>query len=395
MQYCAIDRCIDMFWNREKPDTTPKAQKAAKPNAKPEAQPNGPVASTTDDSIDALAEVLRSFGEGAFELEHQTAEEVRELCEAWARHLLVGIAPPDYPAAGEEWKTGAEAIRDYPGVQRFFRNMRNEESRFLGQSLTNMFETIWAFIAALRHTLSFDEQNNEQVAHRLRRLESAAQGNNSERLKHEALETVELVRESMKNRGANEQKLIASMGVRLETMRAELSVVREQATCDSLTGLFNRSALDEHLERLTNMRNVFDREAVLFMIDIDHFKWVNDTYGHATGDSVLSEVGACLTRTFGRKEDFVARYGGEEFCIALQEGRPEIIKELSERALYNLRDLEFETGAEPLRISASLGVAILHVNEPEESWLKRADDALYLAKEAGRDRVVLHADDAE
>lgn len=223
-----------------------------------------------------------------------------------------------------------------------------------------MFETIWVFIAALRHTLSFDEQNNEQVAHRLRRLESAALANNSERLRHEALGTVELVRESMENRGANEQKLIASMGARLETMGAELSVVREQATCDSLTGLFNRSALDEHLKRLANMRNVFDRKMVLFMFDIDHFKWVNGTYGHATSDSVLTQVGACLAKTFGRKEDFVARYGGE-----------------------------------PLRISDSLGVAMLHKGEPEESWLKRADDALYLAKEEGRDRVVTHADDAK
>jgi diguanylate cyclase (GGDEF)-like protein len=131
-----------------------------------------------------------------------------------------------------------------------------------------------------------------------------------------------------------------------------------------------------------------------FMIDIDHFKWVNDTYGHGTGDRVLKDVGSSLVKSFSRKEDFVARFGGEEFVVVLQEGESETLKLLAERCLQHLRDLEFDAGDENLRISASLGVAMLHRNESPESWLERADQALYQAKDAGRDRMVVHVEDA-
>jgi diguanylate cyclase (GGDEF)-like protein len=160
-----------------------------------------------------------------------------------------------------------------------------------------------------------------------------------------------------------------------------------------LTGLFNRASLDEHLERLVDLRNLFGRKMVLFMIDIDHFKWVNDTHGHATGDRVLCEVADSLAESFLRKEDFVARFGGEEFAVVLQEDRREIISTLTERCLHQLRNLEFEVGGENLRITASLGVAMLHEEESPASWLERADQALYEAKESGRDRIVIHRDD--
>ena len=197
----------------------------------------------------------------------------------------------------------------------------------------------------------------------------------------------------MQDRCAHQQALVENLGTRLETLRSELTVVREQAACDGLTGLYNRASLDEHLERIVDLRNLFGRESTLFMIDIDHFKWVNDTHGHPAGDTVLREVANCLANCFSRTEDFVARYGGEEFVVVLQEGRAEITSTLSERCLLRLRDLVFDIGEENLRISASLGVSVLHMQESAAAWLERADQALYEAKESGRDQVVVHADD--
>ncbi len=343
--------------------------------------------------LDALAEFLRIFGNGAFDLENRSAEQVRDDCEQWARHLLVGLEPPDYPAEADDWQQGAAAPRDLPGLRRFVDETRREEHDFLGGSLANMLEAIWAFISGLRHSLAFEQQTDQQVGHRLRRLEDAARGNSTERLKQEALETVKFVRQCASDRGEKQQTLIASLGSRLENMRAELSVVREQAACDSLTGLFNRISLDEHLERLVDLRNLFGRGMAMFMIDIDHFKWVNDTHGHPAGDTVLKAVSDSLAKCFLRKEDFVARYGGEEFAVVLQEGRREVITELSERCLHRLRDLEFDLGNEKLRITASLGVATLHERESPASWIERADQALYEAKDTGRDRIVVHSDD--
>lgn len=372
---------------RRRKDATPKSA------VDPLESSDGSSPLSAEACLDALAEFLRIFGAGAFELEDQSAEEIREQCEAWARHLLIGVDPPGREGSATREEGGKTIPRDLPGLRRFVDETRSQESSYVGQSLTNMLDAIWAFIVGLRHMLSFDTRTDEQVAHRLRRLESAARGDSTDRLKQEALETVDLVRECMANRGVNQQKMIQSLGARLETMRAELSVIREQAACDSLTGLFNRASLDEHLERIVHLRNLFGRKMAVFMIDIDHFKWVNDTHGHAMGDRVLREVASSLAKSFLRKEDFVARFGGEEFAVVLQEGQLEILTTLAERCLQHLRDLEFEAGEDTLRISASLGVAILHRNESPESWLERADQALYQAKNAGRDRIVIHADD--
>ncbi|MDP6977524.1 MAG: GGDEF domain-containing protein [Myxococcota bacterium] len=378
-----------MFWKKAKPA---KKKTAPTPRPKPAADDASVGA---DQSLDLLADLLRIYGEGAFDLEEISADEIRERSETWARHLVVGVEPPDRPSEADEWQGGASAPRDLPGVRRFVGETRREEHRYIGQSFANMFEAIWAFIGGLRHTLAFDQQTDARVAHRLHRLEKAAQGNSTARLKQEALETVSLVRECMAHRGDNQQKLLASLDNRLEAVRSELTVVREQAATDGLTGLFNRASFDEHLERLVDLHNLFGRPVALFMIDIDHFKWVNDTYGHTSGDMVLKEVAGSLAKSFLRKEDFVARFGGEEFAVALQEGRIGTVKGLAERCLQRLRDLEFEIGDEPLRISASLGVALVQPDETPQAWLERADAALYEAKQAGRDRVVIHTSDRD
>ncbi|MCP4039400.1 MAG: GGDEF domain-containing protein [bacterium] len=377
-----------MFWKREKPKTAPAKPTPVSPRG---GSQDAPV--SAEQSLDLLAEFLRIFGDFAFDLEHASADEIRERCDAWARHLIVGIEPPDYPPEADPWEGGAEATRDLPGLRRFVDETRREEHSFIGQSLSNMLEAIWAFIGGLRHSLSFEQETDERVADRLCSLESAAGGDSTARLKQEALETVSLVRETMERRGSQQQSLIRSLGTRLETMRAELTVVREQAACDGLTGLFNRSSLDEHMLRLFDLRNLFGRQMALFMIDIDHFKWVNDTHGHSTGDVVLKAVADSLLQSFSRKEDFAARYGGEEFAVVLQEGRMGNLQSLAERCLERLRDLEFKAGDETLRITASLGVAMLHERESPAAWLERADAALYDAKQAGRDRIVVHTDD--
>lgn len=375
-----------MRWRREKPRPAPKIPK-------PAARGGDDAPVSAEKSLDLLADFLRIFGDFAFDLENVSAEEIRQRCDVWARHLIVGIQPPGYPPEASAWQGGAQAPRDLPGLRRFVDETRREENRFINQSLGNMFEAIWAFIGGLRHSLAFESKTDERVAHRLWRLEQAASGHSTERLKREALETVGLVRETMQKRGDQQQALIRSLGTRLETMRAELTVVREQAACDGLTGVFNRASLDEHLGRMVDLRNLFGREMTLFMIDLDHFKWVNDTYGHAAGDVVLKAVADDLSKSFLRKEDFVARYGGEEFAVVLQEGRMEVLRSLAERALQRLRDLEFDIGEEPLRITASLGVAVVHEAESPAGWLERADAALYEAKQAGRDRIVVHPDD--
>jgi diguanylate cyclase (GGDEF)-like protein len=123
------------------------------------------------------------------------------------------------------------------------------------------------------------------------------------------------------------------------------------------------------------------------MIDVDHFKKCNDTFGHAAGDEVLRRVADGLVRNFLRREDFVARYGGEEFVVVIPDSSLHNAELRAERVLQALSELEIESGKGKIQITVSIGVASLCSGDTGGSWLARADAALYEAKGAGRNRV--------
>jgi diguanylate cyclase (GGDEF)-like protein len=121
--------------------------------------------------------------------------------------------------------------------------------------------------------------------------------------------------------------------------------------------------------------------------DIDHFKVVNDTYGHHTGDVVIKELGAILKR-LKRETDVVARFGGEEFCILCEETDTKGAMLLAERVRQELADTVFETELGKLKVTCSLGVATFPGNAADKQTLfASADKALYAAKHGGRNRV--------
>lgn len=166
------------------------------------------------------------------------------------------------------------------------------------------------------------------------------------------------------------------------------SELREEAATDALTGLPNRryflAELERHWARVARHE---EDEAAVMMLDLDHFKRVNDTYGHATGDEVLKHL-AALIRDVLRKGDLVGRLGGEEFAV-LQVGasRGEALR-LAQRIRQCVEDSEVPAAAGSLRYTASIGVTALA--ESDIDWrvaLRRADAALYRAKENGRNRV--------
>jgi diguanylate cyclase (GGDEF)-like protein len=172
----------------------------------------------------------------------------------------------------------------------------------------------------------------------------------------------------------------------IEKQRRELELL---ATTDGLTGLFNRRHFMARLEEEVARIHRFDIPLSLLMIDLDHFKAINDQHGHLIGDQVLVHI-AGLLKTGGRGTDFVARYGGEEFCILALGANGEFAEMLANR----LRELIANTPCpikerESLAITCSIGVAAINGLGPDSSqFLKAADQALYLAKRSGRNRVI-------
>jgi diguanylate cyclase len=165
---------------------------------------------------------------------------------------------------------------------------------------------------------------------------------------------------------------------KIDALERTLQDVRREATTDGLTGIANRRYFDVSLQTMSGDAMNSGDDLSLLLIDIDHFKKVNDTWGHAIGDEVLQLVAATLTQTV-KGQDCAARYGGEEFAVIL----PGTSVTAAVRVGNNIRAA---LGRRPF--VPRTGVACYEPGEPLAEWVQRADAALYQAKKSGRNRVV-------
>jgi diguanylate cyclase (GGDEF)-like protein len=175
-----------------------------------------------------------------------------------------------------------------------------------------------------------------------------------------------------------------------------VSTLRRQARQDKLTGLHNRRAMEDRLQLEWVRAQRYGKPFVVICVDIDHFKRINDQHGHATGDTALQMVADVLKAT-ARDTDHVSRIGGEEFLVLMPEASAaDEGVALAERLRTAVADLHLVGAADAaVTLRASFGVAQSHPDDPDqEHVLRRADQALYVAKHAGRDQVALHQDAA-
>lgn len=179
-----------------------------------------------------------------------------------------------------------------------------------------------------------------------------------------------------------------------EQLRQKLTEARRDALVDGLTGVHNRRALDAKLAALIDEFTTRGTRFSVIMIDIDHFKPFNDNHGHQAGDEVLRQVGAMLIDTVD-DDGFPARYGGEEFSVVVPSTGLEGARYMAERirmCVSKLQAVSPTTGETLRNITASLGVAEIWRGDSVESVVARADQALYAAKQSGRNRVKTEAD---
>jgi diguanylate cyclase (GGDEF)-like protein len=164
--------------------------------------------------------------------------------------------------------------------------------------------------------------------------------------------------------------------------------LHSQSVRDPLTGLFNRRYMEESLDREVYRAKRSDRPLGIIMLDLDHFKEFNDTFGHEAGDVLLRELGSFLQRHI-RRQDIACRYGGEEFTLILPEASLEVTRERAEQLLKRIEQLQVDYQGQVLgTLSVSAGVAALpDQGSNSEAVLRAADGALYQAKAQGRNRV--------
>jgi diguanylate cyclase len=218
----------------------------------------------------------------------------------------------------------------------------------------------------------------------------------SQEIKHgEGVDLKELVQrltdatDSVARRNAALEERLNDSNKRVETLQQNLNVVRRDSMTDALTNLANRKAFDEGLAQAVTQAAAEDQPLSLCIVDIDHFKRFNDTWGHQTGDQVIRYVASVIGR-LGAAPRLAARYGGEEFAVILPGDPTDMAAtmldamrmEIASRALKR-RSTNEDLGA----VTVSVGVAGFRKGESPAALIERADEALYASKRGGRNRI--------
>ncbi len=176
----------------------------------------------------------------------------------------------------------------------------------------------------------------------------------------------------------------------LDELRDEFKRVRQESLVDPLTNIANRRAFDRCLESATDDYAASQQAAVLLMIDVDYFKEVNDRFGHVVGDAVLRWFAKVLKETI-KGTDIPSRYGGEEFAVLLPGTSLSGARIVAENIRRRIAEQPLRVGQHQVgRVTCSIGVAGLAADMDATGWVSLADEALYRAKQTGRDRVCLH-----
>ncbi|MCK7614533.1 sensor domain-containing diguanylate cyclase [Roseibium sediminicola] len=184
------------------------------------------------------------------------------------------------------------------------------------------------------------------------------------------------------------ENLQAQVAERTQALNEANKKLEKLASEDPLTGLYNRRLFDIRLSEEFDRATRYRHDLAAAMLDLDHFKKINDRFGHAAGDEVLSKVGSFL-KASARASDVVARVGGEEFCLLLPEGSKSGAMAFLERIRAEIEALQFSTANGQFTVTCSIGLACLDsTTETEQTLIERADVALYQAKKTGRNRIV-------
>jgi two-component system cell cycle response regulator len=193
-------------------------------------------------------------------------------------------------------------------------------------------------------------------------------------------------------------ELLARVKAGMRILRLERSLIkakeeiRSLSITDSLTGCYNRAYIEEHLPKELERAKRYRRNLSVLFCDLDHFKQVNDSFGHQRGDCVLRELVQCINGSIRQHMDWLARYGGEEFLIVAPETDVQGASHMAERIRKSIFDLEIEANKEKLRVTASFGVTGISPSTDEakisvKALIEQADRELYRAKMDGRNRV--------
>lgn len=258
----------------------------------------------------------------------------------------------------------------------------NDQIRDAGDQLSKELDTVAKAIGAAQRSSSSYSQTLADVSKGLEDTELSPQA-------QELVQTLSTATRRVQKENKTLERQLKESTAEVNKLREHLEQVRRDATTDALTNLANRKSFDEELERACAEADATGRPVSLAVIDIDHFKTFNDTWGHQTGDQVIRYVASVIGRVAAPPR-FAARYGGEEFGLIFPGEPSSIMRQTLEqiREEVNSKVLRRRSTNEQLGVvSISAGFAERRRGEPAHGLMERADAALYASKRGGRNRV--------
>ena len=349
------------------------------------------VEAIADGALDTLSSVIRVMGEESFQLEKDIDPAVfPAMCAEFARHVENGAAVPSF-----DIPQSADGSREWQRVRRFFADRRHAERTFVTERLQDYRGVVDDLVSGLRDIGKRDQDTESSVRASLENIKDAVATGVLPDIKKALKRTVRQVNDTFTAQKRDYERQLKELNDRMSSLRQDLVAAREEMKRDSLTDAYNRGAFDSAITQSLNMHFILQQPVTLVMIDLDNFKAVNDTHGHAAGDEALRAVGDCLARSFIRKSDFVARYGGDEFAVILTDTAARHASKLIDRFLDYACDIRISAAPEETLVACSAGYTEIVASDTVEDLIRRADQALYTAKAEGRNRAAfLAADDA-
>ncbi len=348
--------------------------------------------SLTDGAIDTLSNVILVMGKESFPLENDIDPSIfPEMCAEFAAHVENGAGVPSV-----DIEASKDGTRQWAHIRRFFADRRKAEREFVTGRLQNYRGVVEDLVSGLRSIGERDHATAESVKDNLNRIEDAVSTGVLPEIKKELAHAVKQVTETFEHQKAAYEEQLKELNDRMSSLRQDLVAAREEMKRDALTDAYNRGAFDAAITQSLNMHFILNQPVTLVMIDIDRFKDINDTYGHAAGDEVLRGIGESLARSFIRKSDLIARFGGDEFAVILNDTNAENSMNLLNRFMQSVGDIKVPYSPEDFRVTCSVGYTEIHTDDTVETLVHRADKALYQAKKSGRNRAVyLSFEDAQ
>jgi len=286
---------------------------------------------------------------------------------------------------------------------------RAEIDAFLHELIRKLLETEQEFILHFESAQDRQKDNNrafesfltDQLNDLGKTFESISEGDEWGRLKQDILGSLDGIRVKIEEKSKEEESEFLTMQQQLDQVKEKLNdtqneleelkkrseLIEKEILLDGLTGVFNRRAFDQKIKEMVLLYQRYQESFSLIMLDVDYFKRINDKYGHRVGDNALMRIVKNI-REIIREVDFLGRYGGEEFVLLLPhiDGDQALI--VAEKIRLAIEKITFTYKRnELIKITLSAGVAVICLKDTEDSLIQRADKALYLAKNSGRNLV--------